>query len=473
VAGKGEESKVIVAVRASTPADLAAIVEAIETAKGSGPAPGVRLAVRAAGQLLASLDQPLLDRLAAVGGAIEWLGGGWADPVLAMLPRRDRRLQLQTDVDTISATVGATIGGAWLALGAWQGFLAETLAVAGLRYVLIDAGAFIGKVEAGIVDHLGTTLVAVPIGQEAAVTPVTAADLGAVLAPNTETLTPSEYLDLHPPTERVALVEDWPGSAAPRWRQQLAFDPGADLLYRKMLRLSAKWSDRVPPPSQPAFLSAQSHAHYLGGGDREEGHRLLVAARTADRRTGSVLATEDWDADGQAEIHIELAELSAVLDPGTTSLSYLDDKTVGWPVMVRPVFIEPLGAFTSEVVELSEHRGKVEVRLGSPRLAARFALEGRTVEITLSKQQIDDTPVGPRLPINLRGGAQLRIDGGAWTEVASGREVSGHRFRIQAADRGVVITLAKPGEMSIELAGSELVIWPHAIRALEMSMELT
>lgn len=457
----------IVVVRASTSSDLAAVAAAIEGASG------LRLAVRAPGQLLASLDPPLLERLAAAGNAVEWLGGGWADPVLAMLPRRDRKLQLQADADAISTTMGATVAGAWLALGGWQGFLAETLALAGLRYALVDAAAFVGKVETGIVDHLGTPFVVMPIG-EAAI-PVPAGELGAV--PTSSMLTPSQYLDLDLPTKRVTLVEDWPGEAGPGWRQRLALDPGAELLYRKMLRLSAKWgerSDRVPPPSQAAFLSAQSHVHYLGATERDEAHRLLVAARSADRRSGPILVTEDWDADGRDEIHFELSELSGVLDPGTTSLSYLDDKSVGWPVVMRPVHIEPLGAFASEVVELSEHRGRVQVRLDSPALETRFTMEGRRIEILLSKHHLDEMPVGPRLPINLRlAQARLRIDGGAWNEVGSALEVSGHRFRLQAGERGVVITLAKPGQVSIEAAGSELVLWPHAARALEMSMELT
>ncbi len=74
----------------------------------------------------------------SAGGRIELMGGGYYEPILAILPEEDRRGQIARMRDYINGRFGAEPGGVWLAERVWEPQLAETLAAAGARYTVLD-----------------------------------------------------------------------------------------------------------------------------------------------------------------------------------------------------------------------------------------------------------------------------------------------------------------------------------------------
>jgi alpha-amylase len=71
-------------------------------------------------------------------GQLELLGGGFYEPVLAVIPPRDRRAQLARMQEFWAERTGVPPRGAWLAERVWSPELAEDLAAAGIAYVLLD-----------------------------------------------------------------------------------------------------------------------------------------------------------------------------------------------------------------------------------------------------------------------------------------------------------------------------------------------
>ncbi|MFX0113207.1 MAG: alpha-amylase/4-alpha-glucanotransferase domain-containing protein [Candidatus Hodarchaeota archaeon] len=69
---------------------------------------------------------------------VEMLGGGYYEPILAMIPDRDKLAQMQLMANRLHELVGAKIKGFWLAERAWEPHLPPILARGNLEYVLID-----------------------------------------------------------------------------------------------------------------------------------------------------------------------------------------------------------------------------------------------------------------------------------------------------------------------------------------------
>lgn len=69
---------------------------------------------------------------------IEWLGGGYYEPILASIPSADRRGQ----IDKLSALIETLFGqrprGAWLAERVWSDEIIPDLAACGIEYTLVD-----------------------------------------------------------------------------------------------------------------------------------------------------------------------------------------------------------------------------------------------------------------------------------------------------------------------------------------------
>ncbi len=94
---------------------------------------------------LESHDIPLLDRIGqlASDGKIEFLLGGMYEPVLAAIPRADRTEQIAWHRESLRARFGAEASGLWLTERVWEPELAYDLAMAGVRYVLVDDRHFL------------------------------------------------------------------------------------------------------------------------------------------------------------------------------------------------------------------------------------------------------------------------------------------------------------------------------------------
>jgi alpha-amylase len=75
----------------------------------------------------------LIDR-----GQLELLGGAWAEPILPMIPRRDRIGQIRHFNEIITKRFGKAPRGMWLAERVWEQDLVESLARAGIEYTVLD-----------------------------------------------------------------------------------------------------------------------------------------------------------------------------------------------------------------------------------------------------------------------------------------------------------------------------------------------
>jgi 4-alpha-glucanotransferase len=105
------------------------------------------LTVHCSGGLLESLKArarptfDLLGRLAAEG-RVELLGGGFYEPILALLPDWDKVGQIQALAHFLKSHWGVTARGMWLAERIWEPQLPRVLREAGVEFVLVDDSHF-------------------------------------------------------------------------------------------------------------------------------------------------------------------------------------------------------------------------------------------------------------------------------------------------------------------------------------------
>jgi alpha-amylase len=105
--------------------------------------PGIKLTLHYSGYLLRWLAE---NRPATFGllrelvsrGQVEILGGGMYEPILALLPERDRQGQVRALAETIRTSFGRQPEGAWLAERVWEPDLPASLSAAGIRYLPLD-----------------------------------------------------------------------------------------------------------------------------------------------------------------------------------------------------------------------------------------------------------------------------------------------------------------------------------------------
>jgi hypothetical protein len=77
-------------------------------------------------------------------GQVELAGGGYYEPILAMLPEADRQGQVRFMADELERRWGQRPQGAWLTERVWEPHLAPSLARADVRYTLTDDSHFYG-----------------------------------------------------------------------------------------------------------------------------------------------------------------------------------------------------------------------------------------------------------------------------------------------------------------------------------------
>ncbi len=109
--------------------------------------PGVRLALHYTGPLLewVRAERPdFVERVRALveRSQVEILGGGYYEPVLASLPRRDRIGQLTRMGDELESLFGRRPSGAWLAERVWEPDLPASLAEGGYEWTILDDAHF-------------------------------------------------------------------------------------------------------------------------------------------------------------------------------------------------------------------------------------------------------------------------------------------------------------------------------------------
>jgi len=105
--------------------------------------PDFKFALHASGWLLEWLfahhpdDMALLREMAA-RGQVEFFGAGDMEPVLAVIPTRDRISQLAAMADRLEQYFGQRPDGAWLTERVWEATVVPALADSGIRYVMVD-----------------------------------------------------------------------------------------------------------------------------------------------------------------------------------------------------------------------------------------------------------------------------------------------------------------------------------------------
>ncbi len=85
-----------------------------------------------------------LDRLAGLisQGRMEILGGPFYEPIMSMIPPRDRVGQIRTYTEWLQDRLGAQVRGMWVPERVWEQSMTGDLAAAGIQYTLLDDSHF-------------------------------------------------------------------------------------------------------------------------------------------------------------------------------------------------------------------------------------------------------------------------------------------------------------------------------------------
>jgi hypothetical protein len=107
----------------------------------------LKFALHTSGSLIEWLEThhpEYLDRLAALAtaGRVEIIGGAFYEPILPMIPPRDRVGQIRSYREYLQRRFGVPIRGAWIAERVWEQGLTADLAAAGVEYIILDDSHF-------------------------------------------------------------------------------------------------------------------------------------------------------------------------------------------------------------------------------------------------------------------------------------------------------------------------------------------
>ncbi len=105
--------------------------------------PDLRISLHTSGPLLQWLDQhhpEYVDRLAALvaAGRIEVIGGAFYEPILTMIPPRDRVGQIASYSRWLENRLGGQVRGMWVPERVWEQSLTADIAEAGIKYTVLD-----------------------------------------------------------------------------------------------------------------------------------------------------------------------------------------------------------------------------------------------------------------------------------------------------------------------------------------------
>jgi 4-alpha-glucanotransferase len=177
------------------------------------------LTVHCSGRLLVFMRdtaRPAFDLLGSLvsAGRIELLTGGFYEPILAMIPDRDKVGQIQALTEFLKSHFGVSPRGMWLAERVWEPQLPKALREAGVEFVLLDESHF---GQAGLVpetlggyyltEEQGATLAVFPIDQRL-----------RYLIPFSDPEESLRYLESRRGAGAVTMVDDgekfglWPGT---------------------------------------------------------------------------------------------------------------------------------------------------------------------------------------------------------------------------------------------------------------------
>ena len=103
----------------------------------------LRLSLHTSGPLMEWLDErhcEYVDRLARLvaAGRVEIIGGPFYEPILTMIPSRDRVGQITSYTAWLESRLGAHVQGMWMPERVWEQPLTADLAAAGMKYTVLD-----------------------------------------------------------------------------------------------------------------------------------------------------------------------------------------------------------------------------------------------------------------------------------------------------------------------------------------------
>ncbi len=139
--------------------------------------PGINVSFHFSGCLLEWLEEnhpEYLDKIAGLvkRGNIEIISGGFFEPVLAMIPDRDKIGQIKMMNDYIKDRFGYEAKGLWLTERVWEPGLAKPISEAGIEFITVDDYHFLGAgmhqddlVGSFITEEQGYPLKIFPINQ--------------------------------------------------------------------------------------------------------------------------------------------------------------------------------------------------------------------------------------------------------------------------------------------------------------------
>ncbi|WP_406693434.1 alpha-amylase/4-alpha-glucanotransferase domain-containing protein [Singulisphaera sp. Ch08] len=105
--------------------------------------PEIPFALHTSGPLLEWLVERKPEYIARVralveAGRVEILGGGFYEPIMTMIPHRDRVGQIRAYSSYLNDLLGANIRGMWMPERVWEQHLVLALAEAGIEYTVLD-----------------------------------------------------------------------------------------------------------------------------------------------------------------------------------------------------------------------------------------------------------------------------------------------------------------------------------------------
>ncbi len=105
--------------------------------------PSLKMALHTSGPLFEWLDAhhaDYLDRIAGLvaAGRIEIVGGAYYEPILSMIPRRDRVGQIHSYTRWLENRLSARVRGMWIPERVWEQNMTADLVAAGIAYTMLD-----------------------------------------------------------------------------------------------------------------------------------------------------------------------------------------------------------------------------------------------------------------------------------------------------------------------------------------------
>src|SRR5258706_402383 len=105
--------------------------------------PEIPFALHTSGPLMEWLVERRPEYIARVralveAGRVEILGGGFYEPIMTMIPHRDRVGQIRAYSSYLNDLLGAEIRGMWMPERVWEQHLVLALAEAGIEYTVLD-----------------------------------------------------------------------------------------------------------------------------------------------------------------------------------------------------------------------------------------------------------------------------------------------------------------------------------------------